>query len=187
MHRSATIATLAIFLAAASAAPAHADLRFTPFAGITFGGDAESQQLSMGAAFTAMGKAAGVEVEFGYTPDFFGEREGVALIADSNVTSLMGSLVVGPGEGAIRPYATAGLGLMRIRADTDDLLTDLSTNNWAASAGIGILFLVSDNLALRGDVRYFTRLEDPDDDNDLDVSFGRFTFWRATGGLSFRF
>jgi hypothetical protein len=135
-----------------------------------------------------MGDAAGFEVEFGYSPDFFGEREGIALIADSNVTTVMGSLVIGAGEGRWRPYFTLGTGIMRIRVDADDLFNNISANDWSVSAGAGLLIVASDRVGIRGDLRYFTRLEDPDEsDSDLDLSFGRFHFWRATGGLSFRF
>ena len=187
MKRPVTMAALAILMLAASAAPARADLRFTPFAGVTFGGSADNTQLTTGAALTMMGSAVGFEVEFGYTPDFFGEREGVALIADSNVTTLMGSLIVGRGSGAVRPYVSAGLGLMRTRLDTDDIFNDISANDFAVSAGVGVLFVMTDRVGLRGDLRYFTGLEDPDEDGELDITFGRFHFWRATGGLSFRF
>jgi hypothetical protein len=188
MTRPVTIMAIALTVITGVAAPARADLRFTPFAGVTFGGSADNQQLATGAALAFMGDAAGFEVELGYSPDFFGEREGIALIADSNVTTLMGSLVVGAGDGRWRPYVTLGTGIMRLRVDAEDIFNNISANDWAVSAGAGLLIVVSDRVGLRGDLRYFTRLEDPDEsDSDLDLSFGRFHFWRATGGLSFRF
>jgi hypothetical protein len=76
---------------------------------------------------------------------------------------------------------------MRVRAETEDLFAEVTANDWAANAGAGLLVVISDRVGLRGDLRYFTRLVDPDEDNDLDVSFGRFHYWRASGGLSFRF
>jgi opacity protein-like surface antigen len=180
-----TVVLIPLILAVPSAA--RADIRLTPFAGVTFGGSADNQQLVTGLGLTFMGSTAGFEVEFGYAPDFFGEREGIALIADSNVTTLTGSLIVGRGQGRFRPYFAAGLGLMRVRVETDDLLSNISTNDWAVSAGVGLTMVMSERVGLRGDLRYFSGLEDPDDDDDLDLSFGRFHFWRATGGLTFRF
>ena len=120
MRRVATTAGLALAVITGIAAPAQADLRLTPFAGVTFGGSADNQQLATGASLTFMGDAAGFEVEFGYSPDFFGEREGIAFIADSNVTTVMGSLIVGKGNGRWRPYVSAGTGLMRLRVDADE-------------------------------------------------------------------
>jgi hypothetical protein len=187
MQRSVVVVFLTCLAIAAVPATAHADIRLTPFAGVTFGGNADSQQLATGAGMTLMGQVVGFEAEFGYSPDFFGEREGIALISDSNVTTFTGSLVIGSGRGRVRPYAAFGLGLMRVRAETEDLFAEVTANDWAANAGAGLLVVISDRVGLRGDLRYFTRLVDPDEDNDLDVSFGRFHYWRASGGLSFRF
>src|SRR5262245_65695390 len=95
-------AGLSLVLALAVPAPAHAQTFFTPFAGATFGGSAPSSKFSTGASITFMGKAAGFEAEFGYTPDFFGEQTDFALVADSNVTNFMANLMVGPGVRRVR-------------------------------------------------------------------------------------
>src|SRR5688572_30460228 len=118
-------------LAAALAVVMPADARaqgvsITPYAGFAGGRDTPSSTLTTGASLTFMGPVAGFELDLGYTPDFFGEESEVALIADSNVTTFMGSLVIGIGRGPVRPYVQGGLGLVRSRVDIDDLFDAVS-------------------------------------------------------------
>ena len=61
------------------------------------------------------------------------------------------------------------------------------TIEWGLDAGGGLMILVSKHVGLRGDLRYFRRLQDPSGDNDLDLSLANFRFWRTTGGLTFKF
>ena len=65
------------------------------------------------------------------------EEGEVALIADSNVTTFMGSLVIGVGEGRVRPYAQLGTGLVRSRTDLGDLFDAVSVNEWGITVGGG--------------------------------------------------
>jgi len=43
------------------------------------------------------------------------------------------------------------------------------------------------NLGIRGDVRYFRNLGDPEPDNEFDIDFGDFSFWRGTAGIVLKF
>ena len=52
--------------------------------------------------------------------------------------------------------------------------------------GAGINGQFTDNVGIRGDVRYFRSLQDNEPDNDLDLSLGSFDFWRGTVGMTFR-
>jgi hypothetical protein len=178
---------LAFALISTTPSLAQAQTFLTPYAGATFGADAPDTQFATGASLTFMGNVAGFEIDFGYAPDFFNQETDFVLIADSNVTSFMGNLVVGPSAGPVRPYGLVGLGLLRARIDATDLFDDLTTNDFAFDAGFGVLGMISPRVGLRGDVRYFRSLQDAEDDDDLDVSVGGFDFWRATGGLTFRF
>jgi opacity protein-like surface antigen len=189
MKRSVTTAALALVLAGGAARDANAQVYLTPFGGVTFGDDAPETKFTAGAGLTFMGGIAGFEVDFGYTPDFFGEETEFALIGDSNVTTFSGSLVIGPSiEGRVRPYGVAGLGIVRSRiSDAEDLFDDLTTNDLAFNVGGGVIAMISDRVGIRGDVRYFRALQDDEDDDDLDVEIGRFGFWRATAGVTFRF
>lgn len=180
--RAAVAASLVLGVPAAASAQTF----LTPYAGVTAGGDAPTSKLTAGASLMIVNNV-GLEIDFGYTPDFFDEEADLALVADSNVTTLMANLAIAPGEGPVRPYGVAGIGLLRTRIDTDDLFAEVDENDWGLSVGAGVMGMFSDNVGLRGDVRYFRRLQDPEGDNDLDVALGQFDFWRVTGGVTFRF
>ncbi len=174
-------------LAGVAPADARAQVMITPYGGVTFGGDAPATNLTTGASLTFMGDVAGFEVDLGYTPDFFDEGgDEIVLIGDGNVTTFMGNLVLGPGEGVVRPYFVAGVGLARSRRDLGDLFDDVTTNEWALGIGGGVVGFLSDHVGLRGDVRYIRGLEDPEDDDNPDLQIGKFDFWRATIGVVFR-
>ena len=42
----------------------------------------------------------------------------------------------------------------------------------------------TDNFGVRGDVRYFRNFGDHEADNEFDIDFGDFSYWRGTGGWS---
>ena len=70
---------------------------------------------------------------------------------------------VGPG---VRPYASGGIGLLRTNVSGGDLFDDLSTNELGVNVGAGAHVFFSDNVGMRGDIRYFRSLQDDDDDDD---------------------
>jgi len=166
---------------------AHAQGYLTPLAGVTFGKDAPAKKFTTGAAIGVLGNAAGIEFEFGYTPDFFNEQDDFAFIADSNLTTMMGTLLFGLGSSPVRPYGAAGFGIIRSRNEGLDLIDDITTNDTAINVGGGVFIFLTDHLGLRGDFRYFRSLEDPSDDDDLDVELGKFDFYRAIGTVTFKF
>ena len=168
---------------------AAAQASVTPFAGGAFGGDAPDTTLSTGVALTYMGQFAGFEAELGYTPDFFGESDEVVFVGDGNVTSLMGTLLLGRGgsQQRVKPYAAFGAGLLRTRVDGGTLFDDVSSNSFGVNVGGGVIGHLTEHLALRGDLRYFRSLEDEDPDDGVEISVGNFDYWRAYGGLTFSF
>ena len=181
-------------LALATASPAQADWLFTPFLGTTFSGVATGEHLTYGGSLAYMGAGVvGFEVDFGYTPEFFdADDDDLVLISDSNVTTLMANLIVGvpiggTGGFGVRPYVSGGAGLLRTSvSDVDDFFS-VSNNNFGINAGAGLTVFFSDNVGLRGDIRYLRSLQDPEEDNEFDIDFGGFDFWRATAGVTFRF
>jgi opacity protein-like surface antigen len=95
----------------------------------------------------------------------------------------------------VRPYLSTGLGLMRANVSGGEgLFNDLSTNDLGFNIGGGLNGQFTDNVGIRGDIRYFRGLEQRDDDDPLedddffdeDFGFERFNFWRGTVGLTFR-
>jgi len=181
----------AVFLLVLTAAPARADWLITPYLGSAFGGDTSSQHVTYGASAAWMSHGiVGVEFDGSIAPDLLDEDDGVVLgIADSNVTTLMGSIVLGApfGEPGVRPYVVAGAGLIRSRvADAGDVF-DIDENSFGINVGVGLHVFVSDNIGIRGDVRYFRGVRDEAGGDDLDLELGSFDFWRASVGATFRF
>jgi hypothetical protein len=196
------LAIIALVLGTALAAPAQAraDWLFTPYIGANLnrGGDAvdlegDDATVNFGGTLGFMGAGVfGFEVDFGYSPHFF-EGDEVSTL-DGNVTSLMGNLIIGVpigGQtgGGVRPYVSGGVGLLRSRLDDADDFFDLNENSFGVNAGGGVMLFFSDTVGVRGDLRYFRSLAgDVDlDEDDVDLSLGRFDFWRASGGVTFRF
>lgn len=184
---------------------ASADWLFTPFVGANFGGNANfgdfatfddevERRVDFGATLGWMGKGVvGFEVDFGYSPNFFQDTNGDANFAfgDSNVTTLMANVLVGApigGQhgGGIRPYASGGVGLMRANATGSSFFNDLNTNAFGLNVGAGVHGFFSDNVGIRGDIRYFRSLQDNEPDGEFDVALSDFNFWRGTVGVTFR-
>jgi len=183
--------TLPFLMAAgvlAGAAPrASAETILTPYAGIVFGSDVNEEHGVYGGslAFTAH-TGLGFEVDFAYSPNFFGSDRD--LIPKNNLTTLMGNLMFSGGlSDNSRIYASAGAGLLKPRVDDADDFFDVDRNDFGVNVGGGVIVGVSDRLGIRGDIRYFRNVGDPEPDNEFDVDFGNFSYWRATGGLSLTF
>ena len=180
----------------------------SPFVGANFGGSASfgdfpdaddevERRMDLGATIGWNPSVVGFEVDFGWSPNFFEDTAGDRNFdfGDSNVTTLMTNLLISapPGSG-LRPYLSSGLGLIRANVDRGGLFNDLSTNDLGVNIGAGLNGQFTDNVGIRGDIRYFRGLEqrdddDPAEDDDLfDENFGfeRFSFWRGTVGLTFR-
>jgi opacity protein-like surface antigen len=187
-----------------TATPASADWLFTPYLGVTFGGDADfgdvgdfsdnvERKVTFGGTATWMGGGViGFEVDLGSTPNFFESTTGPGNFEffDGNVTTLMGNLVVGAPFGGqtgtgVRPYGSVGIGLLRTNVSLGGLIDDLDRNELGFNVGGGAHVFFNDNVGIRGDLRYFRGLQGDDDEFDLD--FDDFDFWRGTVGVTFRF
>ncbi|HXW07142.1 MAG TPA: porin family protein [Vicinamibacterales bacterium] len=193
-------------LVLATPARASADWLFTPFLGANFGGNASfgdfddfddefERRVDFGASLGWMGNGiVGFEVDFGWSPNFFENTVGPGdfEFGDSNVTTLMGNVLVGAPIGGqsgpgIRPYGSAGLGLIRSHIDGGDFFDDLSTNDFGFNVGAGVHGFFTDNIGIRGDIRYFRSLADNEPDDEFDLALSDFDFWRASAGVTFRF
>jgi opacity protein-like surface antigen len=198
-------AALLLFILGVTAAPARADWLLTPYIGVTFGGNADfgdvgtfddnfEKKVTFGGTATWMGAGIiGVEVDLGVTPNFFENTTGSGNFdfGDSNVTTLMGNVVVGVPIGGtkgpgFRPYASGGIGLLRSHISPGGVFDDLSKNDLGINVGAGAHLFFTDNVGIRGDVRYFRSLQN-DDNELLDLGLSDFDFWRGTVGVTFRF
>jgi opacity protein-like surface antigen len=201
-------AALVLLIVGGMAKPASADWLLTPYVGVVFGGSANNfnvndlsdefeQRISFGGGLTWMGGGKlGLEVDYHLAPNFYQITDGTGdielLNLDSSVQTLMANVILGAPIGGtsgpgIRPYAVAGIGLMRASLDSpSDLFDNLSNNELGFNVGGGLHAFFSDNIGLRGDVRYFRGLE-KGNDGGQDLDLENFDFWRGTLGLTFRF
>jgi opacity protein-like surface antigen len=191
MTRLARLLCTVVALVVVTAGPARADWLITPYLGTAFGGDTSSQHVTYGGSAAWMSHGiVGIEIDGSLSPDLLDEDDGVILgIADSNVTTLMGSVVIGApiGEPGVRPYVVGGAGLIRSRVKDAAEVFDLDTNSFGVNVGGGVHALVRENVGLRADLRYFRSVRDANAGDDFDLELGSFDFWRATVGATFRF
>jgi opacity protein-like surface antigen len=108
------------------------------------------------------------------------------------VTTLMANILVGAPVGGqsgmgIRPYASGGVGIIKSRVDDAEQFFNVDSTDWGFNLGGGIAGFFTDNIGLRGDIRYFRSLQDNEPDDEFDVALSDFRFWRGTVGVTFRF
>lgn len=184
-----------LIVVAGIARPARGDWTLSPFVGATFKGSvAESPKVSVGGSVGWTGwRGVGFEVEAAGTPRFFNSTDVPRVLFKSGVVStLMFNAVVGapiPGTGdRVHPYVSGGLGVIRSRIGEADDFVRGTNNSFGFNAGVGATSFFSPHLGARGDVRYFRALQDLEPGSEF-FSFGstRLVFWRASGGVVFRF
>ena len=101
------------------------------------------------------------------------EGSGNFEFGDSNLTTLMGNLVIGVPIGGqsglgFRPYAVGGVGIIKSSIGfDDDFFEDFDSTDFGINVGAGAMFFFSDKVGLRGDVRYFRSLQDVEPIDDF--------------------
>jgi hypothetical protein len=191
LKKCAMAAALVLLLMPASA---HADWLFTPNIGGSFGGDASGHEhMSWGASIGWMGAGAfGFEADLAYTPQFFeSSTSDVNFIDTDNVTTWMGNILVGIPIGGqhgagFRPYFSGGAGVMQSNVKDVNDLFPVNNNEFGVNAGAGAMGFATDHVGFRGDVRYYRQLTNPTENNNFNIDFADFNFWRGTVGLTFR-
>lgn len=191
MRRHISAAVVILLLSATSA---RADWLLTPYLGVTFGGDTPKQQVNYGLSAAFLGAGIfGLELDASITPNFL-EPDDDNLddfddIDDSNVATFMANLMLSAPSStpAFRPYAAAGVGIIRTRATSVGNFFDVNDSNFGVNVGGGVIGQFSERVGVRGDMRYFRTLQDSDGGDDIDLDLGSFNFWRGTLGISFRF
>jgi opacity protein-like surface antigen len=191
MQRGFKALVLAATLAAVwSPVPASADGFVSPWVGTNFVTDPDQGKGSFGVSAGAMGAGViGGEVDFGYSPNFFGE----GTFGKTSLMNLMGNLIVGIPVGGqtgpgIRPYVTGGLGMVRSEIDGPFDDDGISNSDFAFSLGGGVMGYFNDHVGLRGDLRYMRTINSDLGDSDFDpeLGLGDFDFWRLSFGVVFR-
>ena len=179
--------TAALAITLMSASYAAADPYVSPWAGVNFGSDIDNGRGAFGVRAGAMGAGAiGGEVNFGFSPKFFGTEND---FGNNTVLDLMADLIVGIPIGGqygpgFRPFAMVGLGLIRTQIDGGNVFdVKASNNDFGWNAGVGAMGYFNDHVGLRGDVGYFRNFNG-DTIDTLDL--GSLHYWRASIGVVFR-
>ncbi len=185
------IAVVGLMFVLGGASPSFAQGFISPLIGYNFGGDAgcpeisncEDKNLNLGVAVGSLGSIFGVELEFAYAKDFFGESPGVS----SNVVTVMGNIMLAPRFGPVQPYALVGFGLVKTHVEltVEDLL-ESDNNHFGWDVGGGIMVFFGQHVGIRGDIRYFHAFQELE---LLAISLGgiKLDFGRASAGVVFRF
>lgn len=191
---------IALFISILSPIPARADVFVTPFLGVKFGGRtsiidlehaAGQTTMTLGASVAVVGNGIfGAEAEVAYIPGYF-KREGLGepLVASGSVADLSGNLILSlPPDftgGGLRPYFTAGFGVMHAAA-VDVLLTFRVRRTMPAiTLGTGATGLITNRVGVRFDVRYLRSVVQED---EFVIRVGRqLSYWRATIGIITRY
>src|SRR6266542_374906 len=125
------LATAALVLAPVQA---RAEGFISPWVGANAGSSFNNGRAGFGTQVGWMGAGiAGAELDFGYSPSFFGTTND---FGNNTVVNVMGNVIVGIPVGGthgagFRPYATAGVGLLRTQIDGGTLANVSSSNNMA--------------------------------------------------------
>jgi hypothetical protein len=187
----AFILTAAIGLAVAPTR-ARAEGYVTPWVGANWGSEISNGRAAFGVTAGGMGNGIfGGEVNFGYSPSFFGTTND---FGHNTVIDLMGNVIVGIPIGgrnvaAVKPFVTGGVGLLRTQIDGGTLASVSSSNNqWGWNAGGGVMGYFNEHVGLRGDIRYIRGFENLATGNQvLDLNGdNNLRFWRISGGVVLR-
>jgi hypothetical protein len=207
------ILVLAALILCSPVAEARADFLITPFFGSEFAGSTTLPDLDTGVSskhWTFGGSAAwlsdrilGVEADFSIVPSFFQNSTGTLIVA-SRVTTLTGSVIatlpLSVTRESLRPYAVAGLGLLRASVeDVAHTLNDSCTSdnftpnrggpvrcNWLGlQLGAGAIGLITSRAGVRFDLRHLRALSR--DTTLLGERTSKLSFWRATVGVTLRY
>jgi hypothetical protein len=164
----------------------------TPWVGTNWGSDIANGRAAFGVNAGGMGAGIfGGEVDFGYSPSFFGTQND---FGSNSVIDLMGNVIIGVPIGGtrgagVKPYVTGGVGLLRTQLDGGTLARVSSSNNmFGWNAGFGVMGYFSDHVGLRGDMRYLRGFEDLNTGNtviDLNGN-NNLRFWRLSAGVVFK-
>jgi len=171
--------------------PARADGFLIPWVGSAFGSNINSGQTTLGVSAGGMGGGIlGGEVDFGWSPTYFGTKSD---FGNNTVMNLMGNVILGVPVGGqhgagIRPYVVGGLGLIRTQIDGGTIArVSSSTNMFGWDAGGGVMGYFSNHVGLRGDLRYLRATSDLRTGvSSLDLDGNRLHFWRASIGVVIR-
>ena len=191
MHRSLFLGVLLVVLAAHDAA---AQGFISPFVGTTLTSPSDrgsSTKPGFGVAFGSVGRIVGAESEFAFYPEVIDNSANA--VAKSRVISISGGPLIGPTIGRVKPYVALGVGNLNLNVTGISSVIipnpeSISNNYFTFNAGGGVMGFFTDNLGVRGDLRYYRafgiKFEDLEESG---LALDKFNFWRASFGIVAKF
>lgn len=199
MTKSLKVLSAALLISAGFATEARADGFVSPFLAVNFGGDAggtfnnnvrDRSRATFGGNVGFMGGGIfGVELDVAYTKNFYGEG---AVVGNNSLLTIMPAVILGIPVGGqqglgIRPYATAGVGMIRRQLSISGFDV-FDGSDLAYNLGFGVMGYFSDHVGLRADYKFFRNFGvDELGLTNIDFHRGTFDFSRAGVGVLFRF
>lgn len=186
------VALVAAYVLLLAPARASADVRLTPFLGVTTFD--EERKTTYG---VALGFGGLIGLEFEAARIRLGDFEDIPLVdVSAHATSYMGNFVVRLPTGPVQPYGAVGLGVVRVTGDIDvpilGNIVSAGASDWGWNLGGGVFLFPVPNVGIRGDIRHFRTgslsWEDVTDIGGIgDLPLPELDFWRATVGVTFKF
>ena len=193
IRRCSPVLFIALLLSMTSVREVSAQGFISPFIGYNFSGDAGCQQITnctdkkvdWGVSVGALGSLVGVEAEFGYTKDFFGESSDQT----SNVLTVMGNFMVAPKIGPVQPYGVIGVGLIRTSVEATATNSSSDKNQLGWDGGGGLIVFFSQHVGVRGEVRYYRSFQilDLTQFPNVPASQSKLDYGRVGAGVVFKF
>jgi hypothetical protein len=148
---------------------------FTPFVGVTAGGEVTQGNMALGASMSVQEPDGwGAELDFAHA----GNTEVGRQVLDLT-TYMVNASWVRP-VGFIRPFGAAGGGIMQIEGCDAPCTRAATTYDFGVTAGGGVLAVLNDTVGVRGDARYFFSAADHVDLRRPD----NVSFWRVSIGVT---
>jgi opacity protein-like surface antigen len=193
MRVTTFITTLALALMILPSS-ANADWFVAPYAGGQFAAGSrannflipavESDRWNIGAAGGWTKGWWGVDADLGYHPGFF--DDGGGFLTEASLLTLMGNARVAlPARARLRPFASAGVGVMQPNIAEPGGLARVDATKFAWNAGGGVVTMLTDRVGIRADVRYFRATDDAGSMNAFGIKFDGFDFVKTTVGVAF--
>ena len=197
------VALVTVGLCAAFPCGASADLYFSPYVALKFGGQTtlidtdevagsyegadKAKKVTWGGSVMWLGPGVlGFEGDVALIPGYFQGDKG--SVQSSRVATVLGNVVLAAPlhltRESLRPYVSAGWGLMRASADPVRGL-GYSRNLSAFNVGGGVIGMLSRRTGVRWDLRYLRGIGSAEGGGTL-TGGARLTYWRATMGLVIR-
>jgi opacity protein-like surface antigen len=134
------------------------DRLFTAQIGVAAQGDVRDWTATPGASMAVLDASGfGAELDVSHSGDFDSER-----FSDSSITALMLNFMFAYPQARVRPFFVAGAGVLRVRMTLPGAPSTGGTDlGW--STGGGVLYMVTEAVGFRGDVRYFRHFSRQDE------------------------